>query len=108
MNEQAGQGGWMEAIRGQHVTVLTHSYGEEKSDTGTLLRISDGWLQVVKDNGEMILIPSTAIRLVKLLDLTHRATATERLLQQEHAPRAYVAATEPGPRPLAPDEAAVL
>jgi len=61
---------WLDAFRGQHITVLTLTGSEERNDTGTLLRIGAGWLQLVKDNGEMILIPSTAIRIVKLLDMT--------------------------------------
>ena len=68
---------WLDAFNGQHVAVLTLSGSEEKSDTGTLQRVADGWLQVVKDNGEMILIPSTAIRLVKLLDMTQRGTVEQ-------------------------------
>jgi len=68
---------WLDAFNGQHVAVLTQAGSEEKSDTGTLQKIADGWLQVVKDNGEMILIPSTAIRLVKLLDMTQRIPAID-------------------------------
>jgi hypothetical protein len=68
---------WLDAFNGQHVAVLTQAGSEEKSDTGTLQRVADGWLQVVKDNGEMILIPSTAIRLVKLLDMTQRTPVAE-------------------------------
>ena len=65
------EGNWLEGFKGQHVTVLTTVGGDERTDTGTLLQIGGGWLQVVKDNGDMILVPSTAIRLVKLLNMTH-------------------------------------
>jgi len=61
---------WLDTFKGQHVTVMTQSGTDERTDTGTLLAIGDGWLQIVKDNGEMILIPDSAIRLVKLLDMT--------------------------------------
>jgi hypothetical protein len=68
---------WLDAFNSQHVTVVTQAGPDERTDTGTLLRIGEGWLQLVKDNGEMVLIPSTAIRLVKLLDMVHRAVAVE-------------------------------
>jgi hypothetical protein len=59
------------------VTVVTHAGSDERTDTGTLLRIGDGWLQVVKDSGDMILVPSTAIRQVRLLAMTHTVNAVE-------------------------------
>ncbi len=61
---------WLETFKGQHVTIITLLGSEERTDPGTLLRISDGWVQLVKDNGEMILVPTTAIRIIKLLDMT--------------------------------------
>ena len=70
-------GSWLDSFTGQHVTVLTSSSTEEKSDTGTLVKIAEGWLQVVKDNGEMVLVPATAVRLIKLLDLTQTVTAVD-------------------------------
>ncbi len=66
-----GQTTWLAAFRGEHVTVITTVGEAERTDTGTLVEIGDGWLQVVKDNGDMILVPSTAIRQVKLLNMTH-------------------------------------
>lgn len=69
---------WLDSFRGQHVTVLTLTGAEERSDTGTLVQIGNEWLQMVKDNGEMILIPSTAIRIVKLLNMTQTTPALER------------------------------
>lgn len=70
-------GNWLDVFTGQHVSVLTVSGTDEKTDTGTLMNIGDGWLQLVKDTGEMILIPATAIRIVKLLDLTQTVTAVD-------------------------------
>jgi hypothetical protein len=72
------QGSWLDQFKGQHVTIMTHSGTDERTDTGTLLQIGDGWLQISKDNGDMILVPSTAIRQVKLLNMTHRVPAGER------------------------------
>lgn len=68
---------WLEAFRRQRVTVMTFSGDEERSDTGTLLEMGDGWVQIEKTNGEMLLIPYTAIRIVKLLDMTQMAPAYE-------------------------------
>ena len=98
---------WLEGFRGQHVTVLTQSGSEEKSDIGTLLRVADGWLQVVKDNGEMVLIPSTAVRLVKLLDLQHRTAAVDRQPELDYPTRGYIA-TDTAARSHAPDDEAVF
>jgi hypothetical protein len=98
---------WLDNFNGQHITVLTQAPSEEKTDTGTLLRVADGWLQLVKDNGEMVLIPSTAIRLVKLLDMAHRTAAVERTPELDYPTRGYIA-TEPSPRGHAPDDEAVI
>src|SRR5437867_4449721 len=98
---------WLDAFNGQHVTVLTQSASEEKADTGTLLRITDGWLQLVKDNGEMVLIPSTAVRLVKLLDLAHRSVAVDRRPELDYPKRGYIA-TEAPAAVRAPDEEAII
>jgi len=62
-------GNWLESFTGQRVTVITLQGSEERTDPGELLRIADGWVQLVKDNGEMILVPTTAIRIIKLLDM---------------------------------------
>ena len=61
---------WLDSFKGQRVTIITLQGSEERTDPGTLVRISDGWVQLVKDNGEMILVPTTAIRIIKLLDMT--------------------------------------
>jgi hypothetical protein len=67
--EKSG-GNWLDRFTGHRVTVITLQGTEERTDPGALLRIADGWVQLVKDNGEMILIPTTAIRIIKLLDMT--------------------------------------
>ena len=69
---------WLDSFRGQHVTVQTLAGNDERSDTGTLVQISSDWLQLVKDNGDMILIPATAIRIIKLLNMTQTVQALER------------------------------
>lgn len=61
---------WLNSFQGQRVTIITLQGSEERTDPGELIRISDGWVQLVKDNGEMILVPTTAIRIIKLLDMT--------------------------------------
>lgn len=69
MDEKTAEN-WLDSFQGQRVTVITMLGSEERTDPGALLRISDGWVQLVKDNGEMILVPTTAIRIIKLLDMT--------------------------------------
>lgn len=83
---------WLSDFIGQRVTAVT-GFGEDKSETGELLALGDGWLQIEKDNGELLLIPSTAIRIVKLLGMT-RTTAAIEMGQPMFAPLA----------PISPDE----
>ena len=98
---------WLDAFRGQHITAVTLAGNEEKSDTGTLLRVADGWIQLVKDNGEMILIPSTAIRIVKLLDMAHRTQAVDRAPELDYPTREYISG-DLHARSHAPDDQAVM
>ncbi len=72
------EGSWLNQFKGQHVTIMTSVGTDERTDTGTLIHMGDGWLQLVKDNGDMILVPSTAIRQVKLLNMMHKVPAQER------------------------------
>lgn len=69
---------WLSEYEGQHITVTTPMGNEERAETGTLLRIGDGWIKMMKDNGDMLLIPSTAIRVVKLLNMAHTFSALEK------------------------------
>ena len=44
------------AFAGRHVTVLSGSpSGVEHTDTGTLVDMDGNWIQLAKDNGEMLL-----------------------------------------------------
>ena len=98
---------YLDAFRGQHVTVLTQAGNEEKTDTGTMLCVADGWLQLVKDNGEMVLFPTTAIRMLKLLDMTQRTSAVERAPDADYRTNTYVS-RDTLVRSHAPDDMAVL
>ena len=98
---------WLEAFKGQHVTVLTQAGNDEKTDTGTMLRTADGWLQLVKDNGEMVLFPWTAIRLIKLLDMVHRTAAADRAPELDYPTREFIAG-DTAARSHAPDDKAVM
>lgn len=64
------EGSWLDGFKGHHVTVVTTAGNEERTDPGKLLQLGDGWLQLAKDNGDMLLIPYSAIRIVKVLDMT--------------------------------------
>ena len=59
-----------ESFIGRHVTVLSSAgVSTEHADTGTLVAMSETWIQLAKDNGEMLLFPCSAIRVVKILDV---------------------------------------
>lgn len=64
---------------GRHVTIISSAgAAAERADTGTLVAMSDTWLQLAKDNGEMLLFPCTAVRVVKLLDIEPAYSVTKR------------------------------
>ena len=66
------------AFAGRHVTVLSSTgVGQERTDTGTLVAMEGNWIQVAKDNGEMLLFPFTAVRVIKLLDVEPAFTAVK-------------------------------
>lgn len=66
------------AFGGRHVTILSSTgVGQERTDTGTLVAMEANWIQLAKDNGEMLLFPSTAIRVIKLLDVEPPLTAVK-------------------------------
>jgi hypothetical protein len=49
----------------------------ERTDTGTLIAMEGNWIQLAKDNGEMLLFPASAIRVIKLLDVEPPYTAVK-------------------------------
>jgi len=58
------------SFAGRHVTIVSSVGGsQERTDTGTLVAMTDAWIQLAKDNGEVLLFPHSAIRVVKLLDV---------------------------------------
>lgn len=68
-----------ESLNGRHVTVISGGAAtQERTDTGTLVHVTDTWLQLAKDNGEMLLFPHNSIRVVKLLDVEPLYSAEKR------------------------------
>jgi hypothetical protein len=67
---------WLDNFIGQRVTAVTGA-DNDRPETGELLALGEGWMQLAKDNGEVLLIPSTAIRIVKLLDMTRTVPAID-------------------------------
>ena len=58
-----------DSFAGRHVTVVSSgNASSERTDTGTLIGMSENWVQLAKDNGEMLIFPHPAIRVIKLLD----------------------------------------
>lgn len=75
------------AFAGRHVTVLSGAPGnQERTDTGTLVDMDGNWIQLAKDNGEMLLFPFTAVRVIKLLDVEPALTAVKRPVGAEPLP----------------------
>jgi hypothetical protein len=75
------------AFAGRHVTVLSGVAGaQERTDTGTLVDMDGNWIQLAKDNGEMLLFPFTSVRVIKLLDVEPPYVAEKRDLRTEPLP----------------------
>jgi hypothetical protein len=71
-----------ESLVGRHVTIVSGVGGDsEHTDTGTLVLVNDGWVQLAKDNGEVLLFPHTALRAIKLLDVEPSYTVTKQELR---------------------------
>ena len=71
------------AFTGRHVTIISSTGMErERADTGTVVAMDTGWIQLAKDNGEMLLFPATAIRVIKLLDVEPPYTAVKEDIPQ--------------------------
>ncbi len=82
-----------EMLSGRHVTVFSGvSGGQERTDTGTLVNIEGNWIQLAKDNGEVLLFPFTAVRVIKLLDVEPPYTVTKRDLEPAAVPPTAAAA----------------
>lgn len=64
--------------QGARVTVYYHN---GVSDTGWVSYFETHWLEVVKDNNERLLIPMSAIRLIKLLEAPKQNKDAETLLR---------------------------
>jgi hypothetical protein len=60
---------WLDGFKGQHATVVTTAGQEDRTDTGVLVQIAEGFIQLAKDSGDMLLFPYSAVRLIKLLDM---------------------------------------
>ena len=77
-----------ESFSGRHVTVVSSGGSTtERTDTGTLVAMSENWVQLAKDNGEMLLYPHTAVRVIKLLDAPPPYTVTKEDFLAEPIPR---------------------
>jgi len=68
------------AQRYQNARVTVY-YHNGVSDTGWISYIETHWLEVVKDNNERLLIPLSAIRLIKLLEAPKQNKDAETLLR---------------------------
>jgi hypothetical protein len=56
----------------QNAKVTVHYSPQSYTDTGIVTYMDATWIELTKDNGERLLIPIVAIRLIKLLDVTKR------------------------------------
>lgn len=76
--------------RYRHARVTIH-YTNAVSDTGTLTYLDRSWAELLKDNGERLLIPLQAIRILKLVKAAETSEDANMLLRAADA------------RPLSPD-----
>ncbi len=57
---------------GRRVQLWSRSGAHEYKDEGTLRAVTDRWVIIENDDGEWLLFPIVAVRLVKVLPETHR------------------------------------
>ena len=75
------------AFAGRHVTIISSVGGSsEHTDTGTLVQMDQTWVQLAKDNGEMLLFPFSSIRVMKLLDMEPAYSVPKQDFLTEPAP----------------------
>ncbi len=60
--------------------VIVH-YPSAYTDNGTLVYISPFWVELLKEGGERLLIPTAAIRLIKLLETIPQTREAKTLLR---------------------------
>lgn len=60
--------------------VIVH-YPSAYTDNGTLEYISPFWVELIKEGGERLLIPTAAIRLIKLIDSIPQNKESKTLLR---------------------------
>jgi hypothetical protein len=76
-----------ESFASRHVTIVSGAgMTQERTDTGTVVTMTDNWIQLAKDNGEMLLFPATSVRVVKLLDVEPQYTVEKRDLPSDSMP----------------------
>lgn len=56
------------------------------SDTGTITYMDGSWVELTKDNGERLLVPALAIRVIKLLEAPKREGDAAILLRPAEGP----------------------
>ena len=56
------------------------------TDSGRVTYLDPSWMEVTKENGERLLIPTTAVRLVKMLDPIRQMDAAGTLLRAADGP----------------------
>jgi hypothetical protein len=68
---------------GARVTVY---YENTYTDQGNVAYLDDHWLELTKDNGERLLIPTSAVRLIKLLEASKQHGDADILLRPVEGP----------------------
>jgi hypothetical protein len=67
---------------------VTLYYNNSYTDQGTVTYLDNAWVELTKDNSERLLVPTTAVRLIKLMEASRRQTDSEILLRPfEGAPQ---------------------
>jgi hypothetical protein len=51
------------------------------TDTGKIVYLDNNWLELLKDNGEQLVIPVAAVRIIKLLEATDKSYEATTLLR---------------------------
>ena len=69
MNEMSASINWLEDLIGQEVELFYLSQGFK--DRGVVQRIGDFWVEIQNATGEILVVPSSAVRLIKVISKKH-------------------------------------
>ena len=77
----SGSSTYVQRYLNSRVTVYYNPGGSSFQDTGRISYIDNSWVELVKDNGEILLAPVHSIRILKLVEKSRPNGEADQLLR---------------------------